>query len=163
MADFCKPPYQCQLKYHLYNDVEPCHSRLLSANESERSHWIDVNYSVYARKTGSHQQFETDRQKLVGNSWHIGVVCALSHQSLCLLEAIKTPFDWADIRSFKTLEVPGTIEPFTSRALDVCREERQLVMSFMRASEKGQTDVRLDVGTLFRPHAWPRGAIKTRF
>ena len=54
------------------------------------------------------------------------------------------------------------IETFTSRGLDVCREERHLVMSFMRAWEKGQTHVRLNVGTPFRPHAWPRGAITTR-
>ena len=159
---FGTAPFQVELRYHLYSDSDGQCSRLLCANEAERLHWVDVYYSVYARKEGSTAQFELERYNLLANAWHIGVVCALSHQAFLSLDAVSTPFDWKVISNLKVLEIPGTIEPFTNRVGSVSAEEKQIVLSFIRSSEKGQTDVRLDVGTPFRPKCWPRGSINTR-
>ena len=153
--------YQFEDK-HLIRQSTTQEMRLPSPEEREVLMGFDRGYTLGAMKDHSNKlaSFVT-RCQLIGRSSCCSVVGwlvthllsqrlytqSLLPAEICLITGISAPA-WTDTPAF----VQGLDENKN--------ESRNLVYQYLCVAEKNGSDVRLDVGVLFRPKAWPRAGVR---
>jgi len=136
--------------------------RLPSAEECEQLMGIDKYYTMGAvkEKFESRETFVIRRQ-LLGNSFNCSVVAFLMrelvqnggfvHEQIplfCCYQVGASPQPYADVSS-------DSLPIVSTKA-----QEKQLIKEYLRISEKGGSDVRLDIGLPYRVGAWPRASAR---
>ncbi|CAK0846241.1 unnamed protein product [Prorocentrum cordatum] len=135
--------------------------RVPSSSERERMMGFDVRYTAVATKGSNQQDSDDARSFLLGNSFNVFSVAWLLQWLLLSLGAVTRPL------SMQELGHVGECTPswdetgcFESDAGEPETEaSRLLLLSYLARSEKGGSDVRLDVNLPYRPKGWPRSSL----
>ena len=101
------------------------------------------------------------RRQLIGNSFNCCVISFLLQQLLYNKGYLTGYPDYQLCVQVGVAEKPFVDVSNTDQVVyDDILAARQLVTECLRISEKGGSDVRLDLGIPYRPNAWPRAAAR---
>ena len=122
---------------------------------------FDVDYTAVATKGSNQQDSDDARSFLIGNSFSVFTVSWLAQWLLIEATAITRPL------SMRELGYVGECSPSWDQAgcfeHDAGEPEteasRLLLLSYLARSEKGGSDVRLDVNLPYRAKGWPRSSL----
>ncbi|CAK0905731.1 unnamed protein product [Prorocentrum cordatum] len=135
--------------------------RVPSSSERERMMGFDVRYTAVATKGSNQQDSDDARSFLLGNSFNVFSVAWLLQWLLLNLGAVTRPLSMQELRHVGEC-TPSWDEAgrFESDAGEPETEaSRLLLLSYLARSEKGGSDVRLDVNLPYRPKGWPRSSL----
>ena len=136
--------------------------RLPSCEECEQLMGIDKYYTLACVK----EHFDSRatyvvRRQLIGNSFNCCVISFLLQQLLYNKGYLTGYPDYQLCVQVGVAEKPFVDVSNTDQVVyDDILAARQLVTECLRISEKGGSDVRLDLGIPYRPNAWPRAAAR---